>query len=90
MSLPNEPEQRKKLNDAIDEAVKSKIRQDDEKSFQADVAERICEEIEMSKSEFNKRVSIRHKQETAPTKYEQEKDWHDSVYEENEMLKGGA
>ena len=84
--LPSDPSIRKIVNDAIEEAVGSKIRQDAEKTLQSEIAEAVNEKTEMPKSEFSKRVAIRYKQEVNYTKYEEEKEWADVAYEENEIL----
>lgn len=89
MSLPTDNKARKVINDAIKEMVDSKIRQDGEKELQAEIAEQISDKTEMSKAEFNKRAAIRYKEITNPQKFKEDIDWFDSVYDENEILKGG-
>ena len=86
--IPNDPTARKTINDAIEEAVSSKLRQDAEKDHQASIAAAVEDKTGMSKAEFNKRVAIRYKQETKPEKYQEEKEWADVAYEENEILAG--
>ena len=88
MSLVNDPMERKKINDAINEIVSSKMRQDGEKELQAEIAEQIGEKTNMPKAEFVKRALIRYREVVHPQKFEKDKDWHDSVYEENDILKG--
>ena len=87
--LPSDTEQRKIINDAIEESVGSKLRADAEKTLQSEIATAVEEKTGMGKGEFNRRVAIRYKQTTNPTKYAEEKEWADVAYEENEIL-GGA
>ena len=84
--IPSEPTIRKKINDALNEMVASKFRQDAEKELQSEIAEAIEEKTGMSKPEFNKRAALRYKQETKPEKYIEEKEWAEVAFEENEIL----
>lgn len=84
--IPDSVEKRKFLNGAINEAVDSKLRQDAEKTLQAEIKGRVEEETGMSKSEFGKRVALRYKQITDPQGYREDVEWFDSVFEENDIL----
>lgn len=88
MSLPSDHKTRNTINKALEEVVGSKIRQDGEKELQAEIAEQISDKTEMSKAEFNKRAALRYKEKVNPEKFKEERDWYDSVYEENEILSG--
>jgi len=88
MSLPNDQKARKVINHSLREVVDSKIRQDGEKELQAEIAEQVVDKTGMSKAEFNKRAAIRYKEVTNPEKFKEDVDWFDSVFEENEMIKG--
>ena len=86
--IPIDLKTRKVINDAINEVVSSKVRQDGEKELQAEIAEQISEKTDMSKSDFNKRALIRYREIVHPEKFNNDKDWFDSVFEDNETLKG--
>jgi len=70
-----------KLNDMIEEAVDSLIREDSEKQFRKDVAERAKEELKLKSSQFNALVKERFNQ-TATKTYEK----NESIIEFNEEL----
>lgn len=84
--LPNDSTARKIINDAIKEAVGSKLRQDAEKDLQSSIGETVEDKTGMPKAEFNKRVALRYKQETKFEKYLEDKEWAEVAFEENEIL----
>lgn len=87
MLLPSDPKSQKIINDAINEAVISKGKQDFEKEHQDAIAEMVEEKTGMSKSEFKKRVNIRYQDENSNDKYADTKEWAENAYQENELLK---
>ena len=56
MDIQLNEEQRKKLKDAVLEAVKSKYRSEDESSFRKDVSDRMNKELGIPKKTFNSLV----------------------------------
>ena len=85
--IPSDPKSQKIINDALNEAVISKVKQDREKEHQTSIAEMVEDKTGMSKSEFAKRVAIRYQDETKNEKYAETKEWSENAYEENEILK---
>lgn len=79
-------EVRKKINNAIDEIVKAEIRKKDATSYINDVKDTIEQQTGMPKDQLAGYAKLRYLQENDPEKYEAQKDWFDSCFEENEML----
>lgn len=80
------PEVRKKINNAINEIVAAEVSKKDATSFIADIKDRIEEETGMPKDQLAGYAKLRYMQEYEPQKYEAQKNWFDSCFEENEML----
>lgn len=80
------PEVRKKINDAINEIVAAEIRKKDATSYIADVKDTIEQTTGMPKDQLAGYAKLRYLQENEPEKYEAQKNWFDSCFEENEML----
>lgn len=79
-------EVQKKVNNAINEIVNAEIKKQDLTSFIADVKNRIKEETGMSKSELSKRAKIRLLKRSSQEKFEEEKEFGESAFEENDIL----
>lgn len=88
MLLPSDQKAREVVEKAIQEAVISKTKIDDATQHISDIAERVEDKTGMKAGEFKKRVSIRYKEETKPEAFEKDRELAESLYEENDILKG--
>ena len=80
------PEVRDKINNAINEIVICELAKKDASVSISDIKERIEDETGIPKSQIIKYAALRFKQMHLPDKYEADKEWFDSCFQENEML----
>lgn len=77
---------REKINNAINEIVICELAKKDASVSINDIKERIEDETGITKSQVAKYAALRFKQLHLPDKYEADKEWFDSCFQENEML----